>query len=822
PDFKQNQFGGTVSGPIIKDKTFFFADYQGMRINQGVTFVSTMPSDLMRQGNFSEINRPIYDPLTGEPFPGNIIPASRFDPASANVLQDLLPTANAPGTRNALGQTINNYVINPLLTRQDNQFDVKVDHNFSANNRMFVRYSYQKTHRDQPATQPHGDAGFTFGAGDGNVKAQSFALNDVHTFNPSWLNEFRLGYSKIEFFMTPIDFGENLAEAAGIPGVNINDVTSAMTQIQFEQGGARNLGSNGNQPLITNLGNLQITDNVTHILGRHTLKAGGNITFRSREILNADTIVGQFFFSQNQTSNCAGKTSGCTVNNATGFDVASFLLGTARRKNRALFSDQTYTETRPEWALYLQDDFRVSTKLTLNLGLRWDVFVPWVEKDNRQSNYDPSTGFFVVASDDAVINGTNVGRYLQTYSKGDIAPRLGFAYDLNGDGKTLVRGGFGTFWNWGVGGTSSSKATNPPFLQTTDISVPGGASSLTLSSGLPDPPAIDPTLRPAGSTRSAFEIGYRDSYAMNWNLNLQRQLGRDYMVELAYVGSRGRQITLKTNLNQAPPTLGVTNGDPNRPAAALGSTALRDVGAVSSTGTLDYHAFLFKGVKRFTNGFSGLVSYTFGKTIDLASDNDGGVTLTNIFDPNYDRGLAQYHVKHTLVGSFLYELPFARNSVLGGWQVNGIAFYRTGIPVGITQTGTITSTGNGSGQAQANRPNLVGNLVPSDQSIDHWFDPTALARPEPTATYGNIGRNTGVGPSIFNIDLSLMKHTRIGGIDTELRLETFNILNHPQFGQPNGQLGNGAFGTITASANPTCVTCGTSERQIQLGVKLRF
>ena len=180
-------------------------------------------------------------------------------------------------------------------------------------------------------------------------------------------------------------------------------------------------------------------------------------------------------------------------------------------------------------------------------------------------------------------------------------------------------------------------------------------------------------------------------------------------------------------------------------------------------GTLDYHAFLFKGMRRFSNGFSALVSYTFGKTLDLASDNDGGVTLTNIFNPNYDRGLAQYHVKHTLVGSFLYELPFARNHVLGGWQVNGIAYYRTGIPVNITQTGTISSTGNGSGQARPNRAEHRGQ--PGSRATRRSTSgsiPTAFSGPEPTATYGNIGRNTGVGPSIFNIDLSLVKNTKIG------------------------------------------------------------
>src|SRR5262245_20366923 len=758
PEFSQHQFGGTLGGPIIKDKTFFFADYQGMRIKQGQTFVSTVPSNLMRAGNFSEINRQIFDPLTGQPFPGNIIPTSRFDPASANVLRELIPAPNSPGSRNSLGQTINNYVINPTVERQDNQFDVKLDHALSSNNRFFIRYSFQKTHRDQPATLPHGDAGNTFGAGLGDIKAQSIAFNDTHTFSPSWLNEVRVGYSYIEFLMTSIDYGQNLANAMAIPGVNLNQVTSAFSQIQFEQGGSRNLGANANQPLITNLGNLQIYDNVTNIHGRHTFKAGGSVTFRSREILNADTIVGQFFFHQNQTGNCAGIAAGCTPSANAGFDVASFLLGTARRKNRTLFSDQTYTETRPEWALYMQDDFRVSPKLTLNMGLRWDVFVPWVEEDNRQSNYDPSTGMFVVASDDAVINGVHVGRYLQTYSKADVGPRFGFSYDVNGNGRTTIRGGLGVFWNWGVGGTSSSKATNPPFLQTTDFSAAVGATpaNLRLSAGLPDPPAVDRTLRPAGSTRSSFDINYRDQYALNWNVNLQKQLGRDYMVELAYVGTRGRNMTLKTNLNQSPLTPGLNNPDIRRPAVALGSPALRDVGAVTDEGVLDYHAFLFKGMKRFSNGFSALLSYTFGTAKDLASDNDGGVTLTNIVDPMYDYGVAQYSVRQTAVASFIYELPWGRKHPLGGWQVNGIGYWRTGIPVNITQTGVMGSTGIGSGLANANRPNLVPNqdLVPSNQTIDAWFNVAALQRPaDTTATFGDIERNLGRGPGIFNVDL---------------------------------------------------------------------
>ncbi len=379
----------------------------------------------------------IYDPITHLPFPGNVIPVSRFDPAAKNILNQMIPEADTAGTRSATGQTINNYLINPTLERQDNQIDLKVDHSLTSNNRFFGRYSYEKTHRVLPATLPHGDAGFTFGAGEGDIKAQGFAFNDTHTFNSNLLNEFRVGWSSIKFFMTPIDYGTNPAQAVGIPGINLGETTSGMSQIMFNNGGMRNIGANSNQPLITNQNDIQIFDNVTKVSGKHTVKAGGSYTHRSREILNADTIVGRFDFNQNLTSSCGGITAGCTAAANTGFDFASFLLGYASNASRTLFDPGTYTEIRPEFAAYLQDDIRVTNRLTVNAGLRWDMYVPWVEKDNKQSNFDVSTGRFVVASDSATINGVQVGRYLQTYSKTDFGPRLGFAYDINGSGKTV-------------------------------------------------------------------------------------------------------------------------------------------------------------------------------------------------------------------------------------------------------------------------------------------------------------------------------------------------------------------------------------------------
>jgi hypothetical protein len=824
PDFTQHQFGATLGGPVLKDKAFFFVDYQGLRVNQGQTYVSTVPSDLMRQGNFSEINRVIYDPLTHQPFPGNVIPVSRFDPASGNIISQLYPAANAAGSRASNGQTINNYVTNPVLQRQDNQFDIKVDDNISANNHAFARYSFEKTHRFLPATLPHGDAGVTFGAGEGNIKAQSAAFNDTHSFTTSFLNEFRFGWNSVKFLNTPIDYGSNIAASVGIPGINLNPSTSAMTQLLFRgSGGARDLGANSNVPLITNQNDFQIFDSITRVSGRHTMKAGGSITWRSREILNADTIVGQFVFDNNPTSNCGGITSGCSVNSSTGFDVASFLLGYASQKNRNLFDAQTYTEKRPEYALYAQDDLRATGKLTLNLGLRWDLFVPWVEANDRQSNFDVTTGKFVIASPNAVIGGIQVGRYLQTYSYKDFGPRAGFAYDLTGDGKTVVRGGVGVFWNFTPGGTSSSKAQNPPFLQSTALRNGTFGLNLKVSDGLPPPPGVDPNRVPAGSTRSVFDVNFRDAYSTNFNINVQRQIGQNYLLEIAYVGSRARQMLVKTNENQAPPVLGVTNPNINRPFFAI-DPALGDLGTVSSTGFMNYNGLLVKFQRRFANGFSFMNSYTYGLAIDLASDNDGGVALTNTYNPGYNRGPADYDVKHTFVSNWIYALPFAKESKWGGWQVSGILYARTGRALTITQSQAVLSTGSNASQQQNNRPNRIGNGQSSNPTINQWFDATAFQIvPEPTATYGNAGRNIMRGPGYFDVDMNLAKLTKFGRVEHELRIEAFNVFNHPAFADPGTTLGTSTFGVISAMlANPACATCGTTERQIQLSMKLKF
>lgn len=276
-------------------------------------------------------------------------------------------------------------------------------------------------------------------------------------------------------------------------------------------------------------------------------------------------------------------------------------------------------------------------------------------------------------------------------------------------------------------------------------------------------------------------------------------------------------MMLKGDPNQAPPVVGVSNQNINRPYAGV-SPLLRSIGQVQSIGTLDYHGAFIKVQRRFSENFSMLHAYTWNKAIDLNSDNDGGVTLTNVYDPQYNRGPSDYDVTHTLSSSWVYELPFARDAWYGGWQTSGILYLRSGLPFTVTQTQGVQSTGTG------NRPNRIADGALDNPTIERWFDTAAFRSPaDVTGTYGDSGRNILRGPGQFNIDFSLIKSTRIGRFNTEFRVEAFNLLNNPQFAQPNGNLGNPLFGQITAMLpNPACALCGTTERNIQIAMKVSF
>ena len=820
PPFRQNQFGGTLGGRLIRDKTFFFMDYQGWRRREGQAYLSNVPTAAMKAGDFSDLNRVIYDPTSQTAFLNNRIPVNRFDGAAKNILDQLYPDANVPGTRAANGQLINNYLNNPVLKRMDDQFDVKGDHQFSSSNHFSLRYSFERTERALPATLPHGDSGFTFGAGAGLVRAQSASLNDTHTFNANWLNEFRAGFSRFASRVTPIDWDTGLAQKVGIAGINISSFSNHMSRIDFQPGDIRNLGPSGNQPLFIFMPTLQLLDNVTYARSRHTMKFGFSYTYRRMNILNTDNPVGQFIFQPALTSNCAGVASGCTLNANAGFSVASFLLGLPSSESRQMISGMT-GEDRPEIGAYFQDDYRVSSRLTLNLGIRYDLLVPMVEDYDRQSNFDVGNGKFVVASPDATFSGgRKLGRKLQETHYKDFGPRFGFAYNVFGDGRTILRGGYGIFWNDSLTGTPAMKMTNPPFLLSQNFTTTL-LPTLRLSSGLPAPPVPDPSREPEGTTRSIYDLDYGDGYVQQWNFNVQKQLGRDYMLEVGYVAGKGTHLAMKGDINQAPPVVGVTNVDLNRPYINI-SPKLRQLSQAQSRGFTMYHSLQAKFTKRFSRSLMFLNSYTWGKVLDVTSDVED--LPLNSYNFGQDKSVATYNIAHTWTSSWSWELPFGTgkkfasgaqpvvNKLLGGWEVSGILLLRTGLPFTVVQQQNLLSTGT------ANRPDRVRRGSLDNPTPDRWFDLTAF-RPttDNTGTYGNSGRNILWGPGQQQVDLSLVKNTRLTErVNHQFKFELFNALNHAQFAQPGNSIGTGSAGVISS------LLFTTPMRQIQFVMKLSF
>jgi hypothetical protein len=628
------------------------------------------------------------------------------------------------------------------------------------------------------------------------------------------LNEARIGFSRIAFKVSSIDAGTNQAQAVGIPGINITDTATAMSQITFgvnDVGDIRNLGANSNQPLLTFLDTIQFFDNVTHTRGAHTLKMGASLTRRRRNVFNVDNIVGKFNFQSDITSNPA-------IPN-TGFSFASFALGNPTAITRGLMQG-TVGERRPEYGAYIQDDWRVNGKLTLNLGLRYDLFVPYVEVFDRQSNFDTGTGKFVVASENATINGIEVGRALQTTPTKDFAPRFGFAYDVFGKGRTVLRGGYGIFWNNPLTGTSSQKPSNPPFLLSNSLTTTL-LPTLRLGDGIPAPPPVDPNRAPSGTTRSIFDPEFADGYAQQWNLNLSQQFGKNYALELSYVGSKGTRLVIKQDINQAPPVVGVSDQNVNRPFIKL-APGLRSLSQVQSRGDSNHHAMLVKFSNRFSNGLLFVNSYTFGKTIDIVSDTEG--TIQNAYDLRRDRAVSDFDIKHNFTSSWTYDLPFGKgkwvgggvgdlaNKFIGGWQLSGILLLRSGLPFTVNQSQSVRSTGTG------NRPNRIASGELDNPTVDRWFDTSAFApTADSTGTYGNSGRNILRAPGQANVDFSLVKVTRFRErFEHQLKFEFFNAFNHPQFAAPGNTIGNSNQGVISA------LLFGATARQIQVAMKLSF
>jgi hypothetical protein len=801
PPLRQNQFGGLVGGPIRRNKLFYFVDYQGQRIREAQNFLVTVPSESMKAGDFSGLNT-IYDPLSPRsspvPFPNNRIPEDRVDRAS-RILTGFYPTQN-------IARAANNFSNSPRLKRRDDQFDVRFDDHANDRNNYFVRYSFHETSRLNPSAllteqNPYGGTpGSGQFSGDAGIRAQNVALNFNHVFSPAVVNEFRAGFNRFSITNLPLGFGVN-PEEFGIPGLNISTAALAMPIINVA--GFGGLGTANVLPDISTSNNFQYLDTISVIKGRHSMRMGASLTRRQRNIFIVPSPSGLFNFNANFTSE-NGRTG-------TGHPFASFLLGYPSGTQRSyLLGPQG--KRNSEWAGFFQDDIRLG-RLSLNLGLRYEVYTPVIEVADRQANLDLQRGVMVPAAENPY------GRGLRRTHWRNFGPRFGFAWDVMGSSKTVLRGSYGITYNEELFGLNNFQTLNIPFFIDQTIT-PGNFTPINrLSDGL-QPPVLDAS-RPSGLIR-AINPDFQPASAHMISFNVQRQVTADFALEAGFAGTLGRHLTGFRDINQSRPGTGPAN--PRRPLFAIAP----DIGRVFYTDSrTNSHseALIIKGTRRLSQGLVFLASYTFGKTIEGQEGTVPGPYVFPMDAQNLDleRAVASFDRRHRFSLSWSYELPFGRgrrfgpdvggvaNAIAGGWQVSGIASISSGPPFPISLN-TPVSGSNGFTE----RPDRIasGKLPEDRRSVERWFDIGAFAIP-PVGRFGNAGRNILRASGQTSFDVSAMKAFRFTErVSLQYRAEFYNISNTPQLGLPNGAIGSPGVGSITSTAG--------NNRQVQMALKLNF
>src|SRR5579872_1998940 len=877
--FKRNQFGGSAGGPVYlpklyngRNKTFFLVDYEGLRQGQLSNLLTTLPTALQRVGDFSQTFNAagqqvvIYDPVTTtasgtgfvrQPFPGNVIPLSRIDPVAANVVK-FYPLPNQAGSLNS---GTNNFAASGSSVTNINQFDVKLDENLNDRNRFFFRFSH-RTYSPPPAVYfPPADAiaeTLDYQPSHFNNAAFDYTWN----VTPTFLTEFKWGLARTAFFYRPESDGFDPTQLGFPQYIAANADRLAFPG--FSPAGYSTLGSTG-QGDYSNAGfeSHIVGVNNTKVLSKHLLKFGYDMRLIRVNTLQTYAADGNFSFSRNFTQGPNPNQASATAGDA----MASLLLGLGS----GTYAKQFKNVATASWyyGMYFADDWKVSRKLTLNLGLRYELQTPREERYNRLNIFDPfvASPLAVPAGLPNLVGGLEFvgvdGRSRQQYSTPltNWAPRFGFAYELTKN--TVLRGGYGIFYAPSLRAAAGTVSNVGYRADTTYAASLDGVTPTTYLRN-PFPNGFAPIsgnslglLTGIGSPISVELLGDNSiPYSQNWNFNVQRQLPGNILVEAAYVGSRGlhlnengsddinldqltpAQLTLGTKLQQLVPNpfFGlITTGPLSSPTIAYGSLLypypqFSNVTGEYLTGSSStYHSFQMKVEKRFSSGLSLLAAFTGGKLIDdhaMISNLGRDSAIQNIYDRHAERGVSPQDVSRILVLSYVYELPLgkgkrfgtnwnrAADTVLGGWQINGITTFQTGQPLTLTaqntsNSGSLTERPNNNGQSAA----LSGSI---ESRLNEYFNSAVFSQPAPF-TFGNTGRTLPDvrGPGVNNFDFSLFKTFQpLERLSVQFRAEAFNLLNKPQFGFPNQVLGSGQFGVISTQAN--------SPRQIQFGLKLLF
>lgn len=813
--YRSNQFGGSFGGPIVRNKAFFFLDYQGLLLQHGISYILTVPTDMMRQGTFlkSQFPNPIYDPQTQQPFPTVTtaqgaawqIPSTRFDPVSAKMVAGttIWPTASNQSS------TSNNFNANTTEPDNSHQFDIKGDYQFANGDRIFLRESFQL--RDLSAPSP----GTRFvQIGDVNAKSRNHnsAIGYNHTFSQTALNELRIGFNRFNTQDFGNDLGTNENATLGIP--HGNDSAFGATGLgNFQIGNIVNTGSQGwtNSHRISN--SFQITDNFSKLLGRHTLIVGEDVRWIQASLTNSDSNKnGDFTYSASYTSSCTMQPT-CT-GNVGGNEFASFLLGMLSYQDRGYVA--TDPATRSTFVgVYAQDQYRLTNNLTLNLALRWDLITPAIDKLNHQSNFDLSKGALVFASSGN--RGPNVDTYYGGYS-----PRVGFAYTPN-HGNTSISGAFGiTHFPGNFGGMGGFLERNYPFFEvfTTQAQLLNVPLTPLSVSGLPTYIATStsgPLQPPAAISPETMARNMQPDSANAWNFGVQQQLMRGMALDVIYVGTKGTHLFRRWNINTPQP--GTTPYNSRLPYQYFNSSGQQyatNIGYAAANGSSIYHGMQVQLRKNLTYGLDARVSYTWSKEID-------DMNMWWPLNDHYNRAVGNSQapdVPHNFVGSFTYQLPFGRGRrwlaatngpaqvLFGGWQVSSITLLQAGQPLRIKTSTDVLGSG------VTNSADVTCSSVKTFKSVSKWFDTSCFATPKPL-TLGNAKQGIVRGPGFYNSDFSLSKSVELReGMRISIQADAFNLTNTPHYSNPDTTLGHSNFGVVGGTNG--------APREIQLGTHFTF
>jgi hypothetical protein len=814
-----NNFGFTLGGPVVRNKLFYFVDYQGIRDRRGDFHQGTIPMMSFRTGNLNwSRGTDIFDPASGNPdgtnrtpFANRTIPASRISPIATRIL------ALIPAPTNSA--ELQNFQISTVRKKDTNGGDAKGDWQITDNDRVSVRYSRQDSEIVDPPLYGVRGGGFRDFAGTGIQRATNGAVNYTRTWTPTLITEVRAGIMYYRNDAQNADINLKTSEEIGIPGVNVSAFTGGISNIQINGFSNPVVGYSASLPWERGETNLNFIINTTKVLSNHTIKFGVDYRRNRDELLQNQTFNprGRFNFREGTTILATRNAQGqLTTGSAQSFSnsFASFLLDVPNEMGRDLpIIFPTFLQRN--FFSYIQDTWQVSSKLTLNLGLRHEFWPPPVPRVPRGfSNFIPYTNSLEVAGVGNIP--MNLGR--KTYYTG-FAPRFGASYRWND--KTVFRAGYGISW---VPLADNGYAFNFPVrennsFQAASAFVAAGSMRQGFPAFVPFPVPPNGIINPApASVFNYVRLDVREAYIQSWNVAIQRQLPRQLVFEIAYVGNKGTGITGVENMN---PGLVIGAGASGQPFNILFGRrdAINNIYAGTNS---NYHSMQVKLDRRFSNGFALTTAYTWAKAIDYIGADNGGFRY--YINPLRNRARADGQPTHVFVQSYIYELPFGRGKSMlstgpaswlaGGWQLNGILTLQTGGPFNLSVPGGIINA-----PGTANDPNLVGTYRTPKQvgPGTFWFDPTAFAQPA-AGTFGNVGRNTFVGPGLFNLDASLFRKFRFTErFGAELRIESFNFTNTPKFNNPNGDITSPNFGRVVSAQGAP-----NGPREFQIGLKVTF